>query len=110
MRAMLFYLQKLLKCAENLTLYTDYPSRGSPGPKAPNCDLSRSTAAQIRLLEQTFILVRDKVRLDLGGKVHDHDHHDQQGCAAEVERHVPGVAQQVRHQADRDQVQRTGSG
>ena len=69
-----------------------------------------STAAQICLLEQTFVLVRNKVRLDLRSEIHHHHDHDQQGCATKIERYVPSIAQDVWNQTDRDQIQRTDAG
>jgi hypothetical protein len=47
-----------------------------------------AVTAQVGLLHQALVLVRHQVRSDLRLKVHDHDHHDQERRAAEIERHV----------------------
>src|SRR5262249_47935699 len=48
---------------------------------------SSTTAAQLRPLDQAFVLVRQQVALDLGDRVHGHADHDEQRGAAEIERH-----------------------
>ena len=44
-------------------------------------DLDRSfeasTASEIGLLEQTFVLMTDQMRLDLSRKIHHHDYNNQ---------------------------------
>ena len=53
-------------------------------------ELTRSAcprpSLQIRFFQQTFILMRHEMRLDLGDEVHDHHNHDQQRGATEIER------------------------
>src|SRR6185312_3250184 len=69
-----------------------------------------SAAAEIGLLEQTFVLVTDQMRLNLRSEIHYHHHHDQQRRAAEIERYVPRLLHERRHQAHQYQVDRTDRG
>src|SRR5258706_15305817 len=48
----------------------------------------RETSLEIRLLQQTFILMRHHVSLHLRHEIHRHNHNDQQRRAAKIERHV----------------------
>lgn len=44
----------------------------------PARETAARAALQIGFLQQTFVLVRHQVGLDLRSEIHDHDHHDQQ--------------------------------
>lgn len=68
-----------------------------------------SATPEVGLFQQALVLVGYQVRLDLGREVHDHHNHDQERGSAEVERHMPCVSQQVRNQADGDQIKGTDS-
>src|SRR3954470_11763023 len=63
-----------------------------------------SGALEVGLLQQRLVLVRHEVRLQLRHEVHGHDHRDQQRRPAEVERHVPLAAQELRQQAHQRDV------
>src|SRR5688572_9436439 len=65
---------------------------------------------QLRLLDQIAILVRDQVALDLRDSVHRHVDNDQQAGAAQVEGHAGLAEQDLRNEADQDQVSRADDG
>src|SRR6185503_5688548 len=62
--------------------------------------------AEVRLLEQPFVLVSHHVSLHLRHEVHRHDDDDQQRRSAEVKRHAELQDQELRYQADGRDVQR----
>src|SRR3954462_4447517 len=68
----------------------------------------RQASLEIRLLEETLVLVRHDVGLHLRHEIHRHHDDDQKRGAAEVERHVPFEDQELRQQADQRHVHRTG--
>src|SRR5579883_3025028 len=49
--------------------------------------------AHLALLQEAFVVAHDQLRLELAHRVEGHAHDDQQGRAAEVERHVELDAQ-----------------
>src|SRR6185503_17755044 len=63
-------------------------------------------AAEVRLLEQPFLLVSHHVSLHLRQEVNRHDDDDQQRRSAEVERHAELQDQELRYQAHGRDVQR----
>src|SRR3989338_1871786 len=63
-------------------------------------------AAQLRLFDQAFILVRQKMRLDLVNRVHRHRHNDQHRGATEVEGDRKLAAKHFGQKADRSKIGR----
>lgn len=49
----------------------------------------KSSAFEIGLLQQAFVLMRHDIGLNLRHEVHSHYNNDQQGSAPEIERNVP---------------------
>src|SRR5690606_21348340 len=60
--------------------------------------------AQLRLLDQPLILVRDQVTLDLRDRIERYTDHDQKRSATKVERHASRRDQEFRQQADEHEI------
>src|SRR6187549_3575385 len=94
--------------AHDLAVLADFLDRGTNFHlESPLLILRRATAAithQVRLLEQTRIVVRHQVGLKLREEVHGHHDHDEQRGATEYERHAALGHQELGQQADRGDV------
>src|SRR5207302_1746174 len=74
-----------------------------------SANLSAPTA-QLRALDQAFILVREQVALDLRHRVHGHADYDQQRGAAEIEWYRSIGDENLRQQAYQREISRADHG
>src|SRR6187399_2901549 len=96
--------------AHDLAVLADFLDRGTNFHlESPLLTLRRATAAithQVRLLEQTRVVMRHQVSLKLREEVHGHHDDDEQRGATEHERHAATRHENLGEQAHRGDVDR----
>jgi hypothetical protein len=82
--------------------YPEYQTRNFT-QKSP----ASQTTLKVSFLEQSFVLMRHDVGLNLRHEIHRYNHNDKQGSATKIERNIPLQNQKFGQQANQRNVDRS---